>query len=73
MIGTEHKVGTTTQALQTALYLKAIGYRVGVVEMVKSDLLFYADEANRKAHFHVSGLDTFDCPYNLPNIPPHSP
>lgn len=68
VIGTEHKVGTTTQALQTALYLKAIGYRVGVVEMVKSDLLFYADEENRKEHFQVSGLDIFDSPDNLPKI-----
>lgn len=68
VIGTEHKVGTTTQALQTALYLKAIGYRIGIVEMVKSDLLFYADEDSSKDHFQVSGLDIFENPENLPKI-----
>lgn len=65
--GAGHRIGTTTQAMQICLYVKALGYKAAVIEMAASVLTGYTQISDDAVlfdehHFRVEGTDVYnDC------------
>ena len=63
--GAGHRIGTTTQAMQICLYVKALGYKAAVIEMASSALSGYTQISDDAVlfdehHFRVEGTDIYN-------------
>ena len=62
--GAGHRIGTTTQAMQICLYVKALGYKAAIIEMATSALTGYTQISDDTVlfdehHFRVEGTDIY--------------
>lgn len=63
--GAGHRIGTTTQAMQLCLYVKAMGYKAAVIEMAESSLTPYTQISDEVVlfdtkHFRIEGTDIYN-------------
>lgn len=63
--GAGHRIGTTTQAMQICLYVKALGYKAAIIEMAASALTGYTQISDDAVlfdehHFRVEGTDVYN-------------
>lgn len=63
--GAGHRIGTTTQAMQLCLYLKAMGYKAAVIEMATTSLTPYTKISDEvvlfdTTHFRIEGTDIYN-------------
>lgn len=63
--GAGHRIGTTTQAMQLCLYVKAMGYKAAVIEMAVSSLTPYTQISDDvvlfdEKHFRIEGTDIYN-------------
>ena len=63
--GAGHRIGTTTQAMQLCLYVKAMGYKAAVIEMSVSSLTPYTQISDEvvlfdEKHFRIEGTDIYN-------------
>lgn len=63
--GAGHRIGTTTQAMQLCLYVKAMGYKAAVIEMAESSLTPYTKISDEVVlfdtkHFRIEGTDIYN-------------
>ena len=63
--GAGHRIGTTTQAMQLCLYVKAMGYKAAVIEMDESSLTPYTQISDEvvlfdEKHFRIEGTDIYN-------------
>ena len=65
VVGAGHRIGTTTQAMQLCLYVKALGYKAAVIEMSHSTLTDYTQISDEvvlfdSSHFRIEGTDIYN-------------
>lgn len=63
--GAGHRIGTTSQAMQLCLYVKAMGYKAAVIEMAESCLTPYTQISDEVVlfdtkHFRIEGTDIYN-------------
>lgn len=63
--GAGHRIGTTSQAMQLCLYVKAMGYKAAVIEMSVSSLTPYTQISDEvvlfdEKHFRIEGTDIYN-------------
>mgnify|MGYP002542490085 FL=1 len=63
--GAGHRIGTTSQAMQLCLYVKAMGYKAAVIEMAESSLTPYTQISDEVVlfdtkHFRIEGTDIYN-------------